>query len=89
MKHFLLGLLLLLGLSGSATALTPPPTSRSLAEALNPDGTLRAGANGSFDARAFRMRTAPNGRPVFSPAGTAGAGDERWADGFGLPDGVD
>ncbi len=89
MKHFLLGLLLLLGLRGAATAVTPPPTSRSLAEALNPDGTLRTGANGSFDARQFRMGTAPDGRPVFRPAGTLGAGDERWADGFGLPNGTD
>ena len=87
MKHFLLGLLLLLllSLSGSATAVTLPPTSRSLAEALNPDGTLRTGANGSFDARQFRMGTAPDGRPVFRPAGTTGAGDERWANGFGVP----
>ena len=88
--HSLLALLLLLGLCGPARAATPPPTpGRPLAEALNPDGTLKAGLNGSFDARAFRMRTAPDGRPVFRPAGTAGAGDERWADGFGLPNGTD
>ncbi|MDB5267652.1 MAG: hypothetical protein JWP58_692, partial [Hymenobacter sp.] len=88
--HALLALVLLLGLCGPAHATTPPPAAgRSLAEALNPDGTLKAGLNGSFDARAFRMGTAPDGRPVFRPAGVAGAGDERWQSGFGLPDGAD
>ncbi|WP_226163450.1 hypothetical protein [Hymenobacter terricola] len=83
-------LLLALLLSSPALATTaPPPTGRPLAEALNPDGTLKTGANGSFDARHFRMGTAPDGRPVFRPAGTKGAGDERWADGFNLPNGTD
>ena len=97
MKHLLLRWLLpllLLNLTGAAWAATPPGTgpaaaTPSLAAALNPDGTLKAGATGSFDARAFRMRTAPDGRPVFRPASTKGAGDERWADGFGLPNGTD
>ncbi|MDB5234549.1 MAG: hypothetical protein JWR44_1542 [Hymenobacter sp.] len=81
----LLCLLLLLGLGSAARADAPPTTGRPLGEALNPDGTLKAGFNGSFDARQFRMRTAPDGRPVFRPAGVTGTGDERWADGFGLP----
>ena len=85
----LLWLLVLLGLSGAARATAPPAPGRPLAGALNPDGTLRAGANGSFDARQFRMSTAPDGRPVFRPAGVAGAGDERWADGFGVANGAD
>ena len=89
MKHCLslwLLVLLLVHWPGAARATAgPPATGRSLAEALNPDGTLKTGAAGSFDARAFRMGTAPDGRPVFRPAGTKGAGDERWADGFGLP----
>ncbi|MBH8557792.1 T9SS type A sorting domain-containing protein [Hymenobacter negativus] len=81
--HSLLTLLLVLGLVGPARAATPPPPAgRPLAEALNPDGTLKAGANGSFDAHQFRMRTAPDGRPVFSAAGVAGVGDERWQGGF-------
>ena len=91
MKNFF-SLLLLLFLCDQVQAATPPlwltdsaPAAPSLAGALNPDGTLRPGASGSFDARQFRMRTAPDGRPVFRPAGTAGAGDERWQDGFGLP----
>ncbi|GAB3573869.1 T9SS type A sorting domain-containing protein [Hymenobacter daeguensis] len=81
--HSLLAFLLLLGLRAQAS--TPPPTGRPLTEALSPDGTLKTGLNGSFDARQFRMGTTPDGRPVFRPAGTTGAGDERWADGFGLP----
>jgi hypothetical protein len=92
MKNFLpslfLFMLLLLGLKTPARATTPPATGRLLAEALNPDGTLKIGLNGSFDARQFRMGTAPDGRPVFRPAGTTGAGDERWQSGFGLPNGT-
>jgi hypothetical protein len=83
-------LLLALGLTRPARATPAPPApGRSLNEVLNPDGTLRPGANGSFDARAFRMETMPDGRPVFRPAGVTGAGDERWADGFGMANGPD
>ena len=93
MKHclplWLLVLLLLHGPGAARATAGPPATGRPLAEALNPDGTLRTGAAGSFDARAFRMGTAPDGRPVFRPAGALGAGDERWQDGFGLPNGAD
>lgn len=89
-KLLLYSLLLILGLCGSAAA-----TSRfalvtpSLSYALNPDGTLKPGITGSFDARTFRMCTAPDGRPVFRPVGTAGAGDERWQAGFGISNGAD
>jgi hypothetical protein len=90
MKHSLRYFLLLLALSISALArATTPPATPSLAAALNPDGTLKPEAAGAFDARKFRMSTAPDGRPVFRPAGVAGAGDERWQDGFGLPNGPD
>ncbi|GAA4347170.1 hypothetical protein GCM10023185_02050 [Hymenobacter saemangeumensis] len=65
--------------AGPAAGATP-----SLAQALNPDGTLRAGASGSFDARQYQMQTAPDGRPVFRPSGTMGIGDHRWAGNFGL-----
>jgi hypothetical protein len=95
MKHtllsWLLPLLCLALWASPARATTLPARGRSLAEALNPDGTLRPGAAGSFDARAFRMQTGPDGRPVFRPAGVAGtlgAGDEKWQDGFNLPDGT-
>jgi hypothetical protein len=93
MKNSLLSLLLCwllgFGLGAPAHATASPATGRPLAEALNPDGTLRAGLNGSFDARQFRMGTAPDGRPVFRPLGTKGAGDERWQSGFGHPTGAD
>lgn len=72
----------------AGTPLDDPALGNSLAAALNPDGTLRPGASGSFDARQFRMSAAPDGRPVFRPIGTAGVSDERWADGFGLPNGT-
>jgi hypothetical protein len=89
LARLLAALLLALWLGAPAHASTPPPaTGRPLAEALNPDGTLKRGANGSFDARQFHMGTAPDGRPVFRPAGTKGAGDERWSDGFGVPNGT-
>ena len=82
----LLCCLCLLGLSASASADTLPPatTTPSLSEVLNPDGSLRAGASGSFDARQFRMQMGPDGRPLFRPASTTGAGDEYWQNGFGL-----
>lgn len=80
MKHFfallqsimgraglLLGLWLLL--AGPARASVAPAervATPSLAEALNPDGTLRASAQGSFDAHLFRMHTAPDGRPTLA-----------------------
>lgn len=86
--RWLLPLVFLLGLCAPIWAITSPPTGRPLAEALNPDGTLKPGATGSFDARQFRMGTAPDGRPTFRPTGTAGAGDERWQAGFGFPNGV-
>lgn len=78
-------LLACLPLAGRAA---PAPERPSLATALAADGTLRPGLNGSFDARDFTMSTAPDGRPVFRPAGTAGTGDHKWQDGFGLPEGV-
>jgi hypothetical protein len=70
---------------GTEPVLPGAGATPSLAEALNPDGTLRAGAQGSFDARHFVLHTAPDGRPSFSPASTAGTGDENWQDNFRLP----
>lgn len=59
--------------------LKPKPESdknkTSLQEALNPDGTLKAGMEGSFDPKGFSMTYGANGQPVFKPFG---AGDERW-----------
>ena len=85
----LLALLPLLGAAGSppggTLAIPAMSTGPALGKVLNPDGTLRADAKGSFDATGYRMHTGPNGRPAFSPAGIAGAGDENWQDGFGVP----
>jgi hypothetical protein len=59
-----------------------------LAAALNPDGSLRAGASGSFDASGFRMEYSATGAPRFVPAAqpTACSG---WDTQFSLPNGVD
>ena len=92
MIKFLLHLLLGLCVSAVATSRFAPGSvvaTPSLSDALNPDGTLKLGITGSFDARIFRMRTAPDGRPMFRPAGAAGAGDERWQAGFGISNGAD
>ena len=40
---------------------------RALEEALNPDGTLKAGINGSFKTSGYTMRTGKNGEPIFEP----------------------
>jgi uncharacterized delta-60 repeat protein len=75
------------GLAVQAKGSISAPTPAALGAALNPDGTLRAGVSGSFDARAFTMGIAPDGRPVFRPAKakrTQGTGDENWQDGFGI-----
>ncbi|MBF9239898.1 IPT/TIG domain-containing protein [Hymenobacter sp. BT683] len=58
------------------------PTAQPLSGALNPDGTLRPGASGSFDPAGYRMVTASNGQPAFRPASLNGAGDENWQGGF-------
>ena len=86
----LLALALAAALSPAALAQTTPPApiQPSLAQVLNPDGTLRPGAAGSFDARRFRLYTAPSGQPVFRPINTSGADDYRWQNGFGLPNGA-
>lgn len=48
-----------------------------LHEALNPDGTLKPGFEGSFDPTGYTMSYGFNGEPIFSPV-PLGAGDERW-----------
>jgi hypothetical protein len=40
---------------------------RSLEEALNPDGTLKRGVQGSFKVEGYTMRTGKNGEPIFVP----------------------
>lgn len=71
--------------NASAEPLAAPAALPALATALNPDGTLRAGADGSFNAAGYRLCQSPDGRPVFRPAGATGAGDQFWLNGFGVP----
>ena len=88
-RVFLLTLALAAALLPAAAQTLPPPAAQpSLAQALNPDGTLRPGARGAFDARHFRLAPGPNGQPAFRPTGPSGADDYRWQSGFGLPDGA-
>ena len=87
----LLTLLFALGLRGSAWATMPPlagsaAAGPSLAGALNADGTLRAGASGSFDAKGYELvEVAGSRQPQFRPVRARrvqGVGDEKWQDGF-------
>jgi hypothetical protein len=54
---------------------------RALEEALNPDGTLKAGIHGSFKTDGYQMRTGPNGEPIFVPQtqSTTGSWDTQFA----------
>ncbi|MGI4864746.1 MAG: IPT/TIG domain-containing protein [Janthinobacterium lividum] len=77
-------LLLALLLAGRAAHAQAPATGAapSVGAALNPDGTVCRDRPGSFDAKGYRMTLDPRtGAPVFR---TTGAGDENWADNFGL-----
>ncbi len=67
---------------GAAWGQVPPPgVARPVREALNPDGTLRPGATGSFAPAGYQVRADwATGQPVFRPAGP---GDQRWDDRFG------
>ncbi|MDQ2769419.1 MAG: T9SS type A sorting domain-containing protein [Bacteroidota bacterium] len=80
--------LLLAAVPTWAQPVSQPVGALSLAPALAADGTLRAGASGSFDARGFTFDTAPDGHPVFRPAAPNGADDYKWQGGFGLPEGI-
>jgi len=40
---------------------------RPIEEALNPDGTLRQGVQGSFKVEGYQMLTGANGKPLFMP----------------------
>jgi hypothetical protein len=45
----------------------PAFEQRSLEEALNPDGTLKRGVQGSFKVEGYTMRTGKHGEPIFEP----------------------
>ncbi|WP_201987497.1 T9SS type A sorting domain-containing protein [Hymenobacter rubidus] len=74
--------------ASSLVSSPPAPAGRPLAEVLNPDGTLKAGLAGSFNASGYTVGTGPNGQPTFQPTAprkVKGAGDQYWQDGFDVP----
>lgn len=88
----LLALLMAYGVAVVAAGLAsqkPPLTAAAteavkLADILHPDGTVKRGTHGSFDARGYRLETAPNGEPRFVPQ-TVASENENWDAGFHLP----
>jgi hypothetical protein len=66
MKKFYTVLVLLM-VSVSLSNAQPAFEQRSLEEALNPDGTLKRGVQGSFKVEGYTMRTGKNGEPIFEP----------------------
>jgi len=60
-QFFLLMYFLMIATAGAGAQ------EQSLQNALNPDGTLRAGADGSYNAQGYEMRLGPNGEPMFMP----------------------
>jgi hypothetical protein len=58
---------LMLMVSVSFVNAQPAFEQRSLEEALNPDGTLKRGVQGSFKVEGYTMRTGKNGEPIFEP----------------------
>ena len=62
-------------------------TATSLAGALQPNGTLKAGLQGSFDTDGYRMETMASGGPRFVPASTT-ANCNDWDTQFMPPNGV-
>jgi hypothetical protein len=66
-KKKLYTVLVLLMVSVSLSNAQPAFEQRSLEEALNPDGTLKRGVQGSFKVEGYTMRTGKNGEPIFEP----------------------
>ncbi|MEK9138399.1 MAG: hypothetical protein AAB393_14840, partial [Bacteroidota bacterium] len=58
---------------------------QELAGALNAEGKLKRGAEGSFSAAGFRMICDPNGEPRFLPNSPPLFGDDNWDEQFNLP----
>jgi hypothetical protein len=79
--------LVLLMVSVSFVNAQPAFEQRSLEEALNPDGTLKRGVQGSFKVEGYTMRTGKNGEPIFEPQ-TQHTASGTWDTQFGLPNGV-
>ena len=92
MKKFYTALVLLM-VSVSLSNAQPAFEQRSLEEALNPDGTLKRGVQGSFKVEGYTMRTGKHGEPIFVPqtqntaSGTwssLGTGSSNGVSGIGL-----
>lgn len=64
------------------SALPGGAPTRPLSEVLNPDGSLKSGINGSFDATGYKLSTGPGGAPLLR---TTSAADVNWDGHFGLP----
>lgn len=60
----------------------------ALGNILEPDGTVKSGAYGSFDPTGYTLDVAPDGQPTFRPTAVQhissqkGAGDGNWSDAF-------
>jgi hypothetical protein len=68
MKRVISALFVLMLMVGvSVVNAQPVFEQRSLEEALNPDGTLKRGVQGSFKVEGYTMRTGKNGEPIFEP----------------------
>jgi hypothetical protein len=66
----------------------PAFEQRSLEEALNPDGTLKRGVQGSFKVEGYTMRTGKNNEPIFEPQTQHTASDTWSSLGTGSSNGV-
>src|SRR5438477_596745 len=70
--------------SASRATSTPSGRQTGLASALNPDGTLRSDARGSFDTSGFRLALTVTGAPRFVPMSVCSGWDTQ----FSWPNGV-
>ncbi|NOT60264.1 MAG: hypothetical protein HOP19_08570, partial [Acidobacteria bacterium] len=68
--------------SGERAAHSPTQAKDGLGALLKADGTLKAGAQGSFDARGYRMKLGATGEPLFT---MAAGDDDKWDDQFNAP----
>jgi N-acetylneuraminic acid mutarotase len=88
MKRVISALFVLMLMVGvSVVNAQPAFEQRSLEEALNPDGTLKRGVQGSFKVEGYTMRTGKHGEPIFEPQ-TQHTASGTWDTQFGLPNGV-
>jgi hypothetical protein len=87
MRNIVYAVWLLVMVSVSVGYAQPNVEQRSLEEALNPDGTLKRGVQGSFKVDGYQMRTGANGEPIFLPQ-TQNAENGTWDTQFGFPNGV-